>query len=115
MTLLYFIISALVGLIVAIPLVKELIKYVKISNRAHNWTSLLAYVLDLMKQAENKFDDGKIRKEWVLVMVKGNADTIDFDIDMDQVSCLIDDLCDMSEVVNAFADRAAKKAEKSKL
>ena len=33
--------------------------------------------------------------------VKASADTVNYDIDMDVVSKMIDDLCAMSKVVNA--------------
>ena len=33
-------------------------------------------------------------------MVKGSADTINYDIDIEAISALIDSLCDMSKVVN---------------
>lgn len=54
-----------------------------------------------MTTAEEKFDNGADRKEWVLAMVKASADTVDYDIDMAVISKLIDDLCGMSKVVNA--------------
>lgn len=54
-----------------------------------------------MQTAETKFETGAERKEWVLAMVKASADTIDYDIDMDAISDLIDSLCNMSKVVNA--------------
>ena len=34
-------------------------------------------------------------------MVKASADTVDYDIDMEVISKLIDDLCKMSKTVNA--------------
>ena len=34
-------------------------------------------------------------------MIKASADTINYDIDMDAISDLIDSLCNMSKVVNA--------------
>lgn len=58
-------------------------------------------VMNLMQTAETKFETGAERKEWVLAMVKASADTIDYDIDMDAISDLIDSLCNMSKVVNA--------------
>jgi hypothetical protein len=37
-------------------------------------------------------------------MVKASADTVDYDIDMEVISKLIDDLCNMSKKVNAPAE-----------
>jgi hypothetical protein len=54
-----------------------------------------------MEQAEGKFNSGDERKEWVLMMVKASADTINYDIDLEQVANMIDSLCAMTKVVNA--------------
>lgn len=97
-------VSALAGLAAAIPLVVELVKYVQKAIREKNWCKVLDMVMNLMQTAETKFETGAERKEWVLAMVKASADTIDYDIDMDAISDLIDSLCNMSKVVNAPKD-----------
>ena len=79
----------------------ELVKYVQKAIREKNWSKVLDMVMNLMQTAETKFETGAERKEWVLAMVKASADTIDYDIDMDAISDLIDSLCNMSKVVNA--------------
>ena len=56
--------------------------------------------MNLMKEAEGKFDNGADRKSWVLMAVKASADTINYDIDMNKVAELIDNLCEMTKVVN---------------
>ena len=94
-------VSILSGLAVAIPLVIKLIEYVKKSIREKNWNKLLDLVMNLMKEAESKFETGAEKKEWVLAMVKASADAINYDIDTNAVSELIDSLCDMTKVVNA--------------
>ena len=53
-----------------------------------------------MKVAEDKFETGAERKAWVIGMVQASADTINYDIDLEQIDKLIDDLCGMSKVVN---------------
>lgn len=95
------IIKLLVGLITIIPLVVELVKYVKKSVKEKNWSKLLDLVLKLMAEAETKFDTGISRKQWVLAMVQASADTINYEIDINVVSDLIDSLCKMSKTVNA--------------
>lgn len=57
--------------------------------------------MNLMKEAEKKFDTGAEKKEYVMSMIKASADTINYDIDMDAISDLIDSLCSMSKVINA--------------
>jgi hypothetical protein len=93
--------SILSGLVVTIPLVVKLVEYVSKAIREKNWNNLLALIMRLMAEAEEKFDNGADRKAWVLGMVEASADTINYDIDMAQVGELIDSLCAMSKQVNA--------------
>ena len=95
------VVSILTGITACIPLVVNLVKYVKQAIKEKNWNKLVALVMNLMAQAEGKFDNGAERREWVLMMVKASADTIDYDIDLDQVAELIDSICDLTKVVNA--------------
>lgn len=94
------ILSVLAGISACIPLVVKLVEYVEKAAKEKNWGRLLAMVVELMETAEEMFDAGADRKRWVLAMVKSSADSIDFDIDLSVVSKMIDDLCDMSKVVN---------------
>lgn len=43
----------------------------------------------------------QIEKNGVLAMVKASADTVNYDIDLNIVADLIDNLCNMSKTVNA--------------
>ena len=52
------------------------------------------------------FEKGADRKEWVMAMVKASADTVNYDLDMDKISDLIDSLCDMSKIVNGTSNTA---------
>lgn len=103
------IIAILTGLATAIPLVVELVKYVKKCAAERNWTKLLELVMRLMQEAESKFDNGEERKDWVLMMVKASADTIDYPIDLNVVSNMIDGLCGMSKVVNTKTSTKSAK------
>ena len=94
------VISILSGIAVAIPLVIQLVKYVQQAVKEKNWNKMLEMVMDLMETAEGMFESGADRKEWVIAMVKGSADTINYDIDIDAIGKLIDSLCDMSKIVN---------------
>lgn len=104
-------ISILTGLATVIPLVVQLVKYVEKAAKEKNWADLLALVTNLMKEAETKFNTGADRKEWVLMMVKASADTINYDIDLENVSKLIDDLCDLTVVVNAPTEKVEEEAK----
>ena len=98
---LQYVVQILGGLAVAIPLCVKLVEYVQKATKEKNWNKLLDLVINLMETAEQKFDTGADRKEWVLAMVKASADTINYNINMDEISALIDSLCDMSKIVNA--------------
>ena len=42
-------------------------------------------------------------------MVKASSDTINYDINMDEISALIDSLCDMAKVVNVQDEETGEK------
>ena len=94
-------VNVLAGLAATIPLVVALVKYVQKAVKEKNWNALLKLVTNLMKEAEGKFDNGAERREWVLVMVKASADTINYEVDLEEVGKLIDSLVEMSKTVNA--------------
>lgn len=95
------VISVLTGLAATIPLVIKLIEWVQLAIKEKNWNNLLTLVMNLMTEAEGKFDNGADRKTWVLSMVEASAKTINYDVDLEQVGQLIDALCAMSKQVNA--------------
>lgn len=94
------IISILAGLAAAIPLVIKLVEYVKKAVKEKNWNIVLNMVMNYMAIAEEKFDNGAERKEWVIAMIEESAKTVNYDIDMNVISKMIDDLCSMSKKVN---------------
>ena len=95
------ILSILSGLAVTIPLVVKLVQTVKASVQEKNWTALVNLVTKFMEEAEPLFQSGDERKNYVMIAIKASADTINYQIDMDVVSELIDNLCAMSKIVNA--------------
>lgn len=96
-----FILRIVSGLAIILPLVIKLVEYVQLSVKEKNWTKLLALVTGFMQEAEKKFATGAEKKDYVMLAIKASADTVNYDIDMDVVSKLIDELCAMSKVVNA--------------
>jgi hypothetical protein len=88
------------GLIVLIPLVVKLVQYVEKASKEKNWNKLLALTIDLMQEAEIKFSEGADKKQWVIAMIKASAESINYDIDVEEISKMIDDLCSMTKVVN---------------
>lgn len=96
-----YILPILSGLVTAIPLVINLTKWIQKAIREKNWNSLIKLTMNLMQEAETKFEDGATKKEWVLAMVQASADTINYDVDIESLGQLIDNLCDMSKVINS--------------
>ena len=100
--------NILSGLAVCIPVVIALVKYAKKAIKEKNWSNLLELVMSYMEEAEKKFEDGATKKEWVMAMILNSAEAINYDIDMEVVSKLIDSLCDMSNKVNAPEEKAGE-------
>lgn len=92
--------AILVGLAAIIPLVTALVKYVTRAAEDKNWNIIVKMVLDLMVQAEHDYSSGIERKEFVMNQMKVLAATVDFEVDWDKVSDLIDALCEMAHEVN---------------
>ncbi len=107
------IVSNLPVIATIITLIVTLVRYVQKAIKEKNWGKLLKDIVKYMEEAEDKFDNGADRKEWVLAMVRISAETINYNINIDEVSKLIDDLCAMSKVVNAPSDENGKEVQVS--
>ena len=90
-------IPVIVGLVL---LIINLIKYVKKAALERNWPALIGLVQKLMEEAEVKFTDGATRKEWVIAMVQTSSEYINYPVDIQMLSEMIDSFCDMTKVVN---------------
>lgn len=95
------VVAVLTGLATTIPLIIKLIQYVKKSVQEKNWGNLLDLLITLMEQAEQMFDTGATRKEWVMAMAQTSAEYIAYPLDTAALSTLIDELVAMTKNVNA--------------
>ena len=95
-----FICIILAGVATAVPLVLQLVQYVKKAVEEKNWGRLLELVLGLMEKAEGIFDKGDERKAYVMTAVKNLGDRVGYSMDEKELSELIDSLCAMSKTVN---------------
>lgn len=102
------IVSILSSLAIVIPLVYELVVWIRKAIQEKNWSKLMTLVMSFMADAEKMFQTGEERKQYVLLAIKASADTINYQIDMDQLSKLIDDLVAMSKTVNAPAEKTVE-------
>lgn len=94
------IISVLSGIAVVVPLMVKLIQFIQANVKEKNWNQMLKLVMDLMAEAEEKFTKGAEKKEWVLGELQAMAGTLNYDIEWDVVSDMIDKICDVSKELN---------------
>lgn len=94
------IISILSGIAACIPLVIKLVNYVKALAKEKNWGKLVVIVSNFMAEAETLYSDGASKKDYVINSVLAIAKTIDYPIDSDILSELIDSLIVLSKKVN---------------
>lgn len=99
-----FIMIGLPGAAAIIVLIWQLVKYVQKAVQEKNWANLVNMVMNYMAEAERLFEDGADKKAWVMGMIQESSEQINYPIDMDAVSVLIDQLCDMSKKVNPPTD-----------
>lgn len=108
------IVSILTGLAACIPLAVKLVQYVQKASQEKNWGAFLGLAVNLIQQAEQKFSDGATRKEWVMAMVQTSAEYINYTMDSDALSNLIDSLVGMSKNVNAPKMKETEQGETEK-
>ena len=94
------IIELLVSLATMIPLVIELVKYIQKAVKEKNWQNMIKLAISLMTEAEEKFAKGADRKEWVMAMIELSASSINYELDKQALSALIDNLVALTKVVN---------------
>ena len=94
------IISILTGIAILVPLMIKLVQFVQTSIKEKNWNQMLKLVMNLMADAEEKFEKGAEKKDWVMGQLAAMANTLNYDIEWDVVSEMIDKICDVSKELN---------------
>lgn len=100
MDILNLVVALVSGLATCIPLVIQLVKYVKSAITEKNFNNIMKIVLDLMPEAEEKFTTGEERKEYVMNNVKSLSKTLGYEVDFDKVSEMIDAISKASKGIN---------------
>lgn len=88
------------GLIAAVPLVIKLIEYVNQAKREKNWGAVVQLALKLMAEAEQNYTNGADKKDYVISSIKAMETTLQYDIDEQAISELIDAVVLTSKKVN---------------
>lgn len=101
------IVAILTGIATCIPLVIKLIQTVRESAKSKNWTALMQLVLKLMTEAEANFSTGAEKKAYVLDSIEAIKDTLNYDVDMDAVSAMIDSIIIASKQINIKVEQMA--------
>ena len=95
------VIAILSGLVTAIPLVIQLVKYVKAAIQEKNWSKVMQLVLNLMTEAERNYATGAERKKYVMDSIESIKDVLDYEVDMEAISAMIDAIVAASKTINA--------------
>lgn len=95
------IVSVLAGLVTAIPLVVQLVKYIKVAVKEKNWSKIMTLVLNLMTEAERNYKTGAERKQYVMDSIESIKDVLDYEVDMNTISKMIDSITLASKTINA--------------
>lgn len=94
------IIAILTGIAACIPLVIKLVQVIKDSVKAKNWTPLMQLILRLLTEAEKSYSTGAERKAFVMDSIEAMKHTLNYDVDMDAISDMIDAIILMTKTVN---------------
>lgn len=94
------IVALLTGLVAIIPVVIKLIDVVKKAAKEKNWKAVVQLVLALMKEAEQNYTDGAEKKQYVLSSIKTMESTLEYDIDEQAISELIDAIVAATKKIN---------------
>lgn len=100
MEVLNLILAIISGVATCIPLVINLVKYIKELAKEKNWGKLVVIVSNFMAEAETLFQDGVSKKEYVINSVMAIAKTIDYPLDKEMLGELIDNLAKLSKKIN---------------
>ena len=95
------IISVVLICLPLIPLLVELIKYIKKYVAEKNWRKLLDLTLSLIKEAEQLYSSGADREDYVVGIVLTTAAEIGYAITEDEVRKIIREIIDVTKSVNA--------------
>ena len=94
------ILPILSGLATAIPLVIKLVDMVQKAAKEKNWQTVVQLVLALMKEAEQNYTDGADKKQYVMSSIKAMEKSLQYDIDEEAISELIDSVVEATKKIN---------------
>lgn len=94
------IVAIISGIVTCIPLIIQLVKYIKEAAKSKNWSTLMALVIQLMTDAEKLFATGEDREEYVISAIKSMEKTLNYDIDENVIKEMIAAIVKASKTIN---------------
>ena len=94
------IVQLIIAIVPMIPLVIALVKYIIKAVQEKNWRQMVNLALKLIGEAEGMFTTGAEKKAYVIKMVKAAAKELNYEIDEESLSNLIDSIIDITKTVN---------------
>lgn len=98
--ILNLVLAIITGLSTAIPLAIQLVKHVKLAIKERNFGKIMKIALELMAEAEENYATGAERKEYVMDSIIKLSKSLDYDVDFDAVSAMIDAIVASSKKIN---------------
>lgn len=96
------IVSIASSIVIMLPLVVSLVKHVKLLAKEKNWAGFLVLLNTYIMKAEENFDTGADKEDWVVSMIMASADVIQFDIDEDALREIIRNIIEVTNNVNVL-------------
>ena len=100
MDIVNLVVAIVSGVATCIPLVIQLVKYIKEAAKSKNWGALMTLVIQLMTDAEKLFATGEEREEYVISTIKSMEATLNCDIDEDVIREMIATIVKASKTIN---------------
>lgn len=94
------IVSIASSIVIMLPLVVSLVKHVKLLAKEKNWASFLRLLNTYIVKAEENFENGADKEEWVVSMIMASANVIHFDIDENELREIIRHIIYVTNNVN---------------
>jgi hypothetical protein len=88
------------GLMAGVPLALTLVEWIKKASKEKNWTALMQLILKLMTEAEVNYATGAERKEYVIDSINTIKDTLNYNVDMNIVSEMVDSIILATKKIN---------------
>ena len=96
------IVSIASSIVIMLPLVVSLVKHVKLLAKEKNWAGFLVLLNTYIIRAEENFETGADKEEWVVSMIMASADIIQFDIDEAALREIIRNIIEVTNNVNVL-------------